>query len=247
MNKLFLVYLIIQISSLAGAPLMTVSDSSKNEAENTLNYDLQDDKKDDRTWQNKFKAYLTDPDRKTRLAITTGLNVCYIHSSTSHHITYDNHDSFEEVVYGPNFGVSFINKMYDDSKLTRLGKEVEMGIYLSKEISRSSDYVEMKDSKGVYYVQFSSSVRWVKKITSDNFFNFGFGFYIGKGISEEWKHKDWDIFYALSYRRKRLEAEILCKFVLIDWDGAFAGALTPYTDIAFTQSAIFKFNLKYRI
>ncbi len=116
-------------------------------------------------------------------------------------------------------------------------------------MSHTNYYKDLKSSNGVYYIQIPISFRVVKEFIPGNFVSGAYGFYIGKGISKEWKYYDWNNFLSVSYRRKRLETEISFKFQFIDWDSIFVTTITmgEYTDIAFTQTAVFKFNLKYRL
>ena len=144
MGKLFLICLMFQLSLLTGLSLGLASNHEINQIDSNTNFNNQTETNEflDKNnynlplesnlkpnWQKRFISYLSDPERKTMLAITIGLNLNYLHFSTDDYNYYNNHDSFEKVIYGPNFGLSIIRRLFKSSHSNGRIGEIEVGVF----------------------------------------------------------------------------------------------------------------------
>jgi hypothetical protein len=248
MGKFILLFLILQITLLAGEQIDTSLAPKENELTTTINYEEQNETNNfaNGTWQEKFKAYLSNSERTCMLAITTGLSFSYLKASLD---DFYRDESFEDVVFGPHLGLSVILNKRNTFNPKGIGLEFETGLYFTRGLSKSSDYDELKASKGINYLRVPLTIKGVKQLKSEDFLSAGYSLYVQKGMSKEFDSYNLGSSYVLGYRRKRIEAEMLVSFVYFDITTVLfkALALNEIAGLVYKKSLVVKFSLKYRI
>ncbi len=242
MGKIVFWLLILQLSLLSAVQDKSTEVNISNNNNSYLN-----DTKDNASSKKKI-SFLNHDKFDIYLALTFGLNTCFLSSSTDDYETYGNKDSFNKVLYGENIGFSWILNNAESSSYNKWFLEHEAGVYYSEEMSDTKSYKVLKASKSVPYIQFAESSRAVYEINQNMFLSLGFGFYFGRGISKEFRGDSFNLFYLSSYRINNIELELIYKCRLIDWDSLFIHGITmgEYTDIAYTTNQVLKLNLKMR-